>query len=71
MHYSIVILIFWIVDYVEMLISIARGRLRQELTSSADRANIVFYSCSVNNYRLFSIPLRAYRSKPANVSPQV
>jgi hypothetical protein len=40
------------VDYGEMSISTARRRLKLEMRSPVDRANTVFYSCFVDNYRL-------------------
>jgi hypothetical protein len=53
-HFKVIIHPFFIVNYGEMSISTARGRLRPEVTPPVDRATTVFYSCFVNNYRLSS-----------------
>jgi hypothetical protein len=45
--------IFLIVDFGEMSISTAIGRLTPEVTSPVDRATTVFYSCFIDIYRLF------------------
>jgi hypothetical protein len=52
MHRLKVIPSFLVVDYGGMSISTARGRLRTEMRSTADRATTVFSSCFVDIYRL-------------------
>jgi hypothetical protein len=51
-HRLKVTLIFLFVDYGGMSISTANGRLTPEVTSPADRAITVLYSCFVDIYRL-------------------
>jgi hypothetical protein len=43
---------FLIVDYGGMSISTTRGRLIPEVTSSVDRATMVFFSCFADIHRL-------------------
>jgi hypothetical protein len=43
---------FLIVDYGEMWISTAKGRVRPEMRSPVDRATTAFYSCFVDKYCL-------------------
>jgi hypothetical protein len=48
MHRFKVILVFVIVDYGEMSVSTARGRLKLEVLSPVDRATTVSYQCPIH-----------------------